>query len=179
MLSYKGRCATFDADADGYLRAEGCCGCVLRLTDDDETTTTMNLLACALGQDGKSASLTAPNGQAQQMLMLNGLAIAAASPQELTLAEAHGTGTKLGDPIEAGSIAEVLISARDPSSAALAVGSVKANLGHAEPVAGMVGLLKLGLALQHAESPPNAQLRVLNPLLYRHEDPNRRLSRVL
>ena len=85
------------------------------------------------------------------------------SADELSLSEAHGTGTALGDPIESGSLASVVLSARGAWSAPLPVGGIKANIGHAEPAAGMTGLLKLVSALEQGGAAPNAQLRVLNP----------------
>ena len=115
-------------------------------------------------QDGKSASLTAPSGQAQQALLAAALADAANAPSQLTLNEAHGTGTALGDPIEVGSFSSVVLSARrDATTPPMPLGGVKANIGHAEPAAGMTGLLKLAQALQRGHAAPNAQLHALNP----------------
>ena len=105
------------------------------------------LLGSAVRQDGRSASLTAPNGQAQQGLLAAALQDAGASADALVLNEAHGTGTALGDPIEAGSLVAAVLSAREEP---LALGGVKANIGHAEPAAGMTGLLKLALGLRAA-----------------------------
>ena len=112
MLSIDGRCKTFDRGANGYARSEGVGCVVLRLGDGHG----LSLFGSAVRQDGRSASLTAPNGQAQQQLMRLGIGMAGVQPRDFTLAEAHGTGTKLGDPIEAGSIAEVLLSARGPDA---------------------------------------------------------------
>merc|ERR1712185_617466 len=81
----------------------------------------------------------------------------------LALSEAHGTGTALGDPIEAGSLSAVVGSQAESEAGVLAVGGIKANVGHAEPAAGMTGLLKLALELRRSEAVPNAQLRSLNP----------------
>jgi NADPH:quinone reductase-like Zn-dependent oxidoreductase/3-oxoacyl-(acyl-carrier-protein) synthase len=155
MTSARGRSHTFDSRADGYARGEACGGIALHQGDG-----VLGLLGSAVRQDGRSASLTAPNGQAQQGLLVAALQDAATSVDALGLNEAHGTGTALGDPIEAGSLVAAVLSARE---APLAVGGVKANIGHAEPAAGMTGLLKLALGLHAGEAAPNAQLRSLNP----------------
>ena len=142
MTSARGRSHTFDARADGYARGEACGGVALRGGMNDVAA--VGLLGSAVRQDGRSASLTAPNGQAQQGLLVAALQDASTSVDTLALNEAHGTGTALGDPIEAGSLVGTVLSAREE---ALAVGGVKANIGHAEPAAGMTGLLKLALGL--------------------------------
>jgi 3-oxoacyl-(acyl-carrier-protein) synthase/enoyl-CoA hydratase/carnithine racemase/acyl carrier protein/thioredoxin reductase len=157
MTSARGRSHTFDARADGYARGEACGGVALRRDDVG-----LGLLGSAVRQDGRSASLTAPNGQAQQGLLVAALQDAGTTAAALGLSEAHGTGTELGDPIEAGSLIAAVLSNRETP---LAVGGVKANIGHAEPAAGMTGLLKLALGLRSGEAAPNAQLRVLNPFL--------------
>ena len=109
-----------------------------------------------------SASLTAPNGQAQQALLRAALADGGVEPAALSCYEAHGTGTPLGDPIEVRSLAAAVLAARAPSPP-LCVGSLKANCGHAEPAAGLAGLLRLAAGLLEARAPPNAQLRRINP----------------
>ena len=120
------------------------------------------LLGSCVRQDGKSASLTAPNGQAQQALLRAALADGGVEPAALSCYEAHGTGTPLGDPIEVRSLAAAVLAARAPSPP-LCVGSLKANCGHAEPAAGLAGLLRLAAGLLEARAPPNAQLRRINP----------------
>ena len=161
LTSLLGRSFTWDIRADGYARAEACCAVTL----EEQTGCALgarfvDALGSAVRQDGRSASLTAPNGQAQQGLLAGALHDAQASVGDLLLSEAHGTGTALGDPIETGSLAAAVLSARETP---LAVGGVKANIGHAEPAAGMTGLLKLAMGLQMGEAAPNAQLRTLNP----------------
>jgi hypothetical protein len=158
MTSARGRSHTFDARADGYARGEACGGVALRVGVDGSA---VRLPGSAVRQDGRSASLTAPNGQAQQGLLVAVLRDAVTPVGALTLNEAHGTGTALGDPIEAGSLAAAVLAPR--GEAPLAVGGVKANIGHAEPAAGLTGLLKLTLGLQGSEAASNAQLRLLNP----------------
>eukprot|EP00966_Prymnesium_polylepis_P109692 2538363-Prymnesium_polylepis.1 len=161
MTSANGRCHTFDERADGYARGEGCGGIVLQ-QERAEVSLGLELPGSAVRQDGRSASLTAPNGQAQQGLLTSALADAGLEPDDVALSEAHGTGTSLGDPIEARSLKAAVLMERADCSA-LAVGGVKANCGHAEPAAGLTGLFKLVLALQHGQAAPNAQVRKLNP----------------
>jgi acyl transferase domain-containing protein len=159
MTSARGRSHTFDARADGYARSEACGGVTLRHAEEGSS---LAVLGSAVRQDGRSASLTAPNGLSQQALLAAALADAEASLESLVLYEAHGTGTALGDPIEVGSLAAATLKVQEPP---LAVGSIKGNMGHAEPVAGMAGLLKLVLGLTLHEAASNAQLRALNPHL--------------
>ena len=168
MTSAAGRCQTFDKNANGYVRGEGCGSVALKHDLGDWAALSLN--GSAVRQDGRSASLTAPNGQAQQSLLVASLADGRVDPSEVALIEAHGTGTALGDPIEAGSLAGAVLSTRGPTSEPLAVGGVKANIGHAEPAAGMTGLLKLSVGMKAGDAAPNARLRILNPLLYGHLD---------
>jgi hypothetical protein len=173
MTSERGRSHTFDVRADGYARADACASLVMQpvphtsnaapITAPSAAPITAPILdGSAVQQDGKSASLTAPNGRAQQSLLVAALADAALRSGSPRLAEMHGTGTSLGDPIEVGSFsAAVLGPGREWMR--VAASGVKATLGHAEPAAGIVGLLELVLALQEHASVPNAQLRILNP----------------
>jgi acyl transferase domain-containing protein len=158
MTSPLGRSHTFDARADGYARAEACGAVALRLASQ---ACELRVGGSAVRQDGRSASLTAPNGQSQQRLLAAALVDAGTDVDELVLSEAHGTGTALGDPIEARSLLEAVLKRRTVGT--LPVGGVKANVGHAETAAGMTGLLKLALGLRQGLAAPNAQLRVLNP----------------
>jgi acyl transferase domain-containing protein len=163
MTSALGRSHTFDERADGYARGEACGVVVLRTCKADGDVV-LGLYGSSVRQDGRSASLTAPNGSAQQGLLSAALADAALVPAALSLNEAHGTGTALGDPIEAGSLAATVLKKRaEVGAPPLALGGIKANIGHAEPAAGMTGLLKLALALEASGAAPNAQLRRLNP----------------
>ena len=124
MTSRSGRCHTLDARADGYARGEACGAVALCGSVADA----LGLLGSAVRQDGRSASLTAPNGQAQQGLLVAALADADTAAAALALSEAHGTGTALGDPIEVGSLAAAVLTERE---AALPAGGAKANIGHA------------------------------------------------
>ena len=159
-----GRCHTFDARADGYSRGEGCGAVTLR--SDGEHAVSLKALGSAVRQDGRSASLTAPSGQAQHGMLVTALATSGISATDLGRVDAHGTGTALGDPIEMGSLASAVVKDRPQSfEQPLAVGGVKANIGHAEPAAGFTGLVKLVVEMRARQAVPNAQLRVLNTLV--------------
>ena len=166
MTSPRGRSHTFDRRADGYARGEACGATVVECASKNEIN--LSFMGSAVRQDGRSASLTAPNGQAQAGMITAALKNASVSVASLLLGEAHGTGTALGDPIEAGSLTSAVLSSRGAEAPPLAVGGVKSSIGHAEPAAGMTGLLKLSFGLQSGVAAPNAQLRVLNPLLDEH-----------
>ena len=116
MTSVRGRSHTFDARADGFARGEAC-GAVALCRDGAGGT--MRLIGSAMRQDGRSASLTAPNGKAQQGLLAAARADAGTLLDTLALHEAHGTGTALGDPIEAGAFAAAVLAARGSSAAPL------------------------------------------------------------
>ena len=156
LTSVQGRSHTFDVRADGYARGEAIEAVACRQGGDASVTQ----LGSAVRQDGRSASLTAPNGQAQQGVLGASLTDARLAADEVALLDAHGTGTALGDPIEARAAAAVLTR---NSLKPLVVGSLKANMGHTEPSAGLAGALKLMGGLQKEAGSPNAQLRVLNP----------------
>ncbi|WP_158852080.1 type I polyketide synthase [Saccharothrix deserti] len=166
MMSPSGRCKTFDADADGYVRGEGCGVVVLkRLSDADRDGDRVRALVVgtAVNQDGHSNTLTAPNSLAQQAVMRQALAASGLAATDIGYLEAHGTGTSLGDPIEMSSIAGVYGApdARDP----LWVGSVKTNIGHLEAAAGVAGLIKAVLTVERGLIPAHLHLNRLNPLI--------------
>ncbi|RYG30970.1 MAG: type I polyketide synthase, partial [Burkholderiales bacterium] len=166
MMSFKGRCHTFDAAADGYVRGEG--GGVLvmkRLSDaqrdGDEILAVIR--GSALNQDGRSSGLTAPNGKAQQAVIRAALANAGLSPADISYVEAHGTGTSLGDPIEMKALGEVF--SQRPADQPLMVASCKTNIGHLEGAAGMAGLIKTVLALQNRTLPKHLHMKDPNPMI--------------
>jgi len=164
-LSPSGRCKTFDADADGYGRAEGCGMVVLkRLANaiEDRDTIHAVIRGTAINQDGKSNGLTAPNQSAQEKVISAALLNGKIKPSEVSYIEAHGTGTPLGDPIEVHALASVLGEGRHAENP-LVIGSVKTNVGHLESAAGVAGLIKVVLALQHREIPAHLHLKQLNP----------------
>jgi malonyl CoA-acyl carrier protein transacylase len=156
MLSPDGRCKSFSAAADGYVRAEGC-GVVLlkRLADAQADGDEIKglILGSAVNQDGSSGGLTVPNGPSQEALFRQALTRSGVDPQEVSYIEAHGTGTALGDPIEVAALHGVYGAGRNQTTPLL-IGSVKTNLGHAEPAAGIAGLIKVVLALQKDALPP-------------------------
>jgi len=165
MTSPTGRCHTFDESADGYARAEGCGAVVLKRMDDavtDESQVHAVVHAVSIAQDGTSASLTAPNGNAQELLLQSALDEAGLTGMSIDYLEAHGTGTALGDPIEISALSNIMKEGRDIDSP-LVMGAVKANIGHAEPAAGIAGLIKAIMVLQHEQAPPNPELRSINP----------------
>lgn len=165
MMSPDGRCKTFDADADGYVRGEGCGIVVLKRLSDalrDADPILALLRGSAVNQDGRSNGLTAPNGPAQEAVIRQALQNAKVAPAEISYIEAHGTGTPLGDPIEFESLKAVLMRHR-PQGQLCAIGSVKTNIGHTEAAAGIAGLIKVVLALQHEEIPPHLHLKKPNP----------------
>lgn len=166
FMSPTGRCHTFDAAADGFVRGEGCGVVVLRRLSDaiERGEPVLAVLrGSAVNQDGVSSTLSAPNGAAHAALIRRALAGAGIDPAAVSMIEAHGTGTRLGDPIETDALAEVFADAdrADP----LWLGSVKANLGHLEAAAGVTGMIKAVLALRHRTIPPQPHYRTRNPLI--------------
>ena len=152
MLAPDGRCKTFDAAADGFVRGEGCGMVVLkRLADAEAAGDRIRALirGSAVNQDGVSAGLTAPNGPSQERVIAAALERAGVEPAEVDYLEAHGTGTELGDPIEVEAISAVYGRGR-PGDRPLLVGSVKTNVGHLEAAAGIAGLIKAVLAMGNA-----------------------------
>ncbi|XXY14484.1 beta-ketoacyl synthase N-terminal-like domain-containing protein [Sorangium sp. So ce216] len=164
-LSPDGRCKTFDARANGFVRGEGCGIVVLKrlsdaLSDGDRVLALIR--GSAVNQDGRSTGLTAPNFLAQQAMLRQALQSARVSPAEVGYVETHGTGTSLGDPIEVEALAGVLGQPREDGSVC-ALGAVKSNIGHLEAAAGVAGLIKAVLALEHGVIPANQHYRTLNP----------------
>ena len=161
-LSRAGRCRTFDASADGYVRSEGCGMIVLkRLSDavDDGDRIWAVLRGSAVNHDGTSNGLTAPNGNAQEEVIRGALQRSGVDPRRIVYIECHGTGTPLGDPIEALALGAALKADR---SRPLWIGSVKTNLGHLEAAAGIAGLMKAALALHHRRLPAHLHLEQPN-----------------
>ncbi len=165
MLSPEGRCKTFDAAADGYVRGEGCGVIVLKRLSEalrDEDRVLAVIRGSAVNQDGLTSGLTAPNGLAQQAVVGRALARAGVRPDEVGYVEAHGTGTPIGDPIETAALARSVGGAGD---SACWLGSVKANIGHLEAAAGIASAIKTILGLANRELYPQPNLDVLNPQL--------------
>ena len=167
MLSPDGECRAFDAGANGYVRSEGG-GIVLlkplsaALRDADPIYAVIQ--STAVNQDGRTAGMTVPNPRAQQALIEEALGHARLMPRDIQYVEAHGPGTRVGDPIEAMAIAAALTPGRDAGDAC-AIGSVKTNLGHLEAASGMPGLIKVALALERRMIPASLHFRQANPAI--------------
>lgn len=165
MLSPDGRCRTFDAAADGFARSEGCGIVILKRLQDaqqDGDRILAVIRGSAVNQDGASSGLTAPNGPQQEAVIRDALQRAGIAPRLVSYIEAHGTGTQLGDPLEMQALGAVFGADRDPE-APLFVGSVKTNVGHLEAAAGVTGLIKLVLSLQHRQIPAHLHFRTPSP----------------
>ena len=165
MLAPDGRCKTFDRRADGFVRAEACCALILKplslaVTARDRVLAVIR--GSAVNQDGASSGLTAPNGIAQEAVIRSALKNAGIRPAEVTYVETHGTGTSLGDPVEVQALVRALGEGRPPESP-IYLGAVKANLGHAEAAAGLVGVIKMVLCLQHQQLPRQLNFTEPNP----------------
>lgn len=167
MMSSDGRCKTFDASANGIVRGEGCGVLVLKRLEDavrDNDNVLALIRSSAVNQDGTSNGLTAPNGPSQQAVIREALERGNLTPAQISYIEAHGTGTALGDPIEVRSLKAVLMENRN-SDESCWIGSVKTNIGHLEGAAGVAGLIKVILQLQHREIAPHLHLKQINPYI--------------
>ncbi len=164
-MSQTGACHAFDAAADGFVRGEGCGVAVLKRLSDavrDGDRVLAVVRGSAVNQDGRSNGLMAPNPAAQAAVLRAACTDAGVEPAEVDYVETHGTGTLLGDPIEARALGAVYGRGRQPD-APLLVGAAKTNLGHLEAAAGIVGLIKTTLAVQRGEIPPNQSFDNPNP----------------
>ncbi len=163
MLAPDGRCKTFDAAANGYVRGEGCGILVLKRLSDAEADGDRIwgvIRGTALNQDGASQGLTVPNGEAQQQVIADALAWAGVEAADVDYVETHGTGTPVGDPIEAEATGMAYRAGRDRP---LLIGSVKTNLGHLESAAGAASLIKVMLAMKRGVIPSHLNFRDPNP----------------
>ncbi|MFC7551013.1 AMP-binding protein, partial [Plantactinospora sp. GCM10030261] len=164
MLSASGRCATLDADADGYGRGEGAALLVLKplaAAQRDGDRVLAVIRGSAVAHDGASSSLTAPEPGAQADVIRAALTAAGLRPGDIDAVELHGTGTPLGDPVEVSALADVFTGRRSP----LLLGSVKTNLGHLEAAAGVAGLLRALVALREQIWPGSPTWNAPNPHL--------------
>ena len=165
MLSRKGVCSVFDAAADGYVRSEG--GGIFVLKDYEQALADGDpILAVVAGtnvnSDGKKTGLTVPSNLAQASLLTEAYAKAGISPNDISYLEAHGTGTPVGDPIEANALATALGKFR-PKDKPLLIGSIKSNLGHLEAASGVAGLVKALHCIKHRTVPASIHFKNPNP----------------
>ena len=165
MLAPDGRCKTFDAAANGYVRGEGC-GIVvlkpLRQAEADGDRIWGVIRGSAVNQDGATPGLTVPSAAAQERVIGDALSRAGVEPSEVDYLEAHGTGTEVGDPIELEAAAAAYGKGRE-TDRPLLIGSVKTNIGHLEPAAGVAGLIKVVLAMQRGVIPRHLHFHEPNP----------------
>jgi 3-oxoacyl-(acyl-carrier-protein) synthase len=161
MLSPMGRCFTFDHSADGFERGEGTGAFFCKNQVDKSADAVCTMIGACLNQDGRSASMTAPNGPAQQECIRGSMREAGLSANQVTCAECHGTGTALGDPIEVGALRGVMQDRKIP----IFQTSAKTHIGHLEAGAGTAGVVKCMLMCAACAGSPNCHLLVLNPHL--------------
>ncbi len=165
MLSPTGRCRSFDAGGDGYVRSEGGGMVVLKTlakAERDGDNILGVIRASGVNSDGRTLGLSMPNGAAQESLLRQIYTSIGMRPEAVAYVEAHGTGTAVGDPIECGALGRVLGEPRTDGSRCL-IGSVKSNIGHLEPAAGIAGLTKALLILKHRMIPANLHFVTPNP----------------
>lgn len=164
-ISPEGRSMPFDATANGYVRGEGAGVVVLKRLADAQREGDRILAmirGSAVSHDGRTNGIMAPNGVAQAHVARLALRQAGTDANSIGYVEAHGTGTRLGDPIEAAALSAVY-GAHRPAGRPCLIGSVKSNIGHLEAAAGVAGLIKAVLVLQHQEIPPQAGFGTPNP----------------
>ena len=167
FMSSEGRCKSFDAGADGYVRGEGA-GLVLlkplsqAQADGDDIYGV--ILSSAVNQDGLSDGMAAPNPVAQEAVLREAYHKVGINPSQVDYVEAHGTGTRVGDPIETKALGAVFGEQRSPGDNCL-IGSVKTNIGHTETAAGIAGIIKVALALKHKQIPPSLNFNTPNPAI--------------
>ncbi len=167
LMAPDGRCKAFDARANGIVRSDGVGVVVLKrladaLADGDPVHAVIR--GTAVGHDGRTNGITAPNRWAQEAVLREAYRQAGVSPARVQYVEAHGTGTALGDPIEAAALGTVIAVDRAPGDRCI-IGSVKSNIGHAESAAGIASLIKVVLALRHKEIPPTLHFEKPNPYI--------------
>ncbi|CAE8699418.1 unnamed protein product, partial [Polarella glacialis] len=162
MLSPGGRCFTFNATANGYNRGDGTAALVMKVGNHDEERYAF-MRGSQIGQDGRSASMSAPNGPAQEKCAWGALREGNMTPPESTTWECHGTGTSLGDPIEVGAVRKVQTKMKRLEP--LLIASSKSNFGHLEGSAAAIAMNKCIMVVLKAVCAPTQHLKTLNPHL--------------
>ncbi len=165
MLSPSGQCFAFDARANGYVRGEGAAMVLIKpLSDAIENGDPIYAVirSAVVNQDGHTSSMTVPGVEGQSAMLRQAYRDADIEPSHVTYMEAHGTGTPVGDPIEATALGNVLCEGRAKDNKCL-IGSVKTNIGHLESGSGIAGFLKALLVLHHDTVPPNRNFETPNP----------------
>ena len=173
VLSPRGRCFSFDSRADGTIFSESVCAVVVKplsVAQRDHDPIYGVIQGMGVNHDGRTNGLTSPGGQAQTGLITEVYERFGISPEEITLVEAHGTGTKLGDPVEVNALIKAFRKFT-PGKHFCTLGSVKANIGHAGAAAGLVGLIKVFLAMKYKKIPPSINFQELNPAIHLGESP--------
>jgi len=169
-LSETGTCSAFDLAANGYVRSEGVACILLKPLNQalkDGNRVVALIKASAINHDGHSNGFTSPNSISQQQLIKQAIADSGLQSWQLDYLEAHGTGTKIGDPIEMEAINHTYLAHRDNHNP-LYIGSSKTNIGHTECTAGLAGLIKAALVVEHKLIPPNIRFSTPNPLIDWH-----------
>jgi len=164
VLAPDGKCKTFDASANGYARGEGGGVVVLKSLSkakEDGDRIYAVIPGSAMVQDGRTNGLMAPSQESQENLLKKAYQNAGINPGDVQYIEAHGTGTLLGDSMEAGAIGKVIGGKR--SKGHVAIGSVKTNFGHLEAASGMAGLIKTVLSIKNKQIPPSLNCHNPNP----------------
>lgn len=163
MLSKRGLCSPFGKDADGYVRAEGAVAFVIQkcsVAEENGFNVRSRIIGCGVNTVGSGPNIAMPSAERQSELMALVLSQSSIDPETIVFLEAHGTGTVIGDPIEANAIGTALGQKR---KTALPIGSVKSNVGHLEPASGLTGLLKCQLILEKGAIPPTLHIDEINP----------------
>mmetsp|Transcript_112127 Transcript_112127/g.302564 ORF Transcript_112127/g.302564 Transcript_112127/m.302564 type:complete len:662 (+) Transcript_112127:3-1988(+) len=164
MVTHMGRCFTFDAGADGFVRGEGFAALHFKVSDPEDFSRLAMLCGTCMNQDGRSASLTAPHGPSQQECIRHSLREAGIRALDIQIQELHGTGTPLGDPIEVGALRATMMSVHGETRVHPLVKTCsKSHLGHTELCAGGCGMIKCVLMGLYCTAPPNCHIKALNP----------------
>ncbi|MBF0119062.1 MAG: SDR family NAD(P)-dependent oxidoreductase [Desulfobacterales bacterium] len=166
VISKEGKCKTFDKNADGYVKGEGVGAILLKplsraIADNDNIHAVIK--GSAVNHGGKANSLTAPNSKAQTLLLLSAYKDANISPETISYIEVHGTGTELGDPVEIEGIKKAFEICKGKTFCG--IGSVKTNIGHLEPAAGIAGIIKVILSMKNKKIPASINFSEINPYI--------------